>query len=166
MLVIFGLNLLESHNPPKALELLAKDQDGLLRILKDCEEDPFKTLPGPQLSADTKSELRKISLLRNLLHVSEGKVDFRPQALESESNFSNNLNPYGSLVGVNGTNSFGNFDPKEMDDALLKSPMFRSDSDTHSLDTVDWSGFCIVLRNFIPIGHPQGHLVCYAKGRA
>ena len=125
MLVIIGLNLLENYNSRDVLELLGKDQDDLLRILNECEEDPFKALPGPQLAADTMSELRKISLLRNLLDVSEGKVDYGPQVLKSRSNFSDNINKYGGLVGVNGMKPFGNFDPKEMDEALSKSPFFR-----------------------------------------
>ncbi len=61
------------------------------------------------------------------------------------------------LVGVTDTNSFGDFDPKEMYNVLLKSKVFVKDADIGTLDPVGWS---LQMMEFLPIGFPEGYLVC------
>lgn len=43
------------------------------------------------------------------------------------------------LVGVTGINRFGDFNPKEMYNALSKSKVFIKDIDISTLDLVGWS---------------------------
>ena len=90
-------------------------------------------------------------------------VDCRQHTLDQEYAMGDNLNLYGILVGVTGTNRFGDFDPKEMCDALLKSKVFVKDADIGSLDTVRWS---MQMMEFLPIGFPKGYLVCHSERRA
>ncbi len=64
------------------------------------------------------------------------------------------------LVGVTGTNQFGDYNPKEMYNALLKSKVFSKDSDIGTLDTMGWS---MQMMEFLPIGFPEGHLVTSSR---
>ena len=101
-----------------------------------------------------------ISLVRGLFELSGGLVDCRQHALDQEYTISDNLNLYMILVGVTGTNRFGDFDPKEMYDALSKSKVFVKDTDIGTLDLVGWS---LQMMEFLPIGFPEGYLVCYSE---
>ncbi len=87
-------------------------------------------------------------------------MDCRQHTLDQEYAMGDNLNLYGILVGVTGTNRFGDFDPKEMCDALLKSKVFVKDADIGSLDTVRWS---MQMMEFLPIGFPEGYLVTLSR---
>ncbi len=145
------------------LELLAKDQADLLQPFQKCHTDPFKALSERKAPIKTLYglELQMISLVRGLFELSGGIVDCRQHALDQEYTISDNLNLYMILVGVTGTNRFGDFDPKEMYDALSKSKVFVKDTGT--LDLVGWS---LQMMEFLPIGFPEGHLVCYSERRA
>ena len=90
-------------------------------------------------------------------------MDYRQHALDQEYTISDNLNLYRTLVGVTDTNSFGDFDPKEMYNMLLKSNVFVKDADIGTLDTVGWS---LQMMEFLPIGFAEGYLVCYSEQRA
>ncbi len=78
-------------------------------------------------------------MVRALLELSGGMVDCRQHSLDQEYTISDNFNLYKILVGVTGTNWFGNFDPNEMCNALLKSKVFIDDADIGTLDTTGWS---------------------------
>ena len=100
------------------------------------------------------SELQMISLVRGLLELSGGIVDYQQYALDQGYTISDNLNLYMVLVGVTGINQFGDFDPKEMHNALLKSKVFSKDLDIGTLDTMGWS---MQMMEFLPIGFPEGY---------
>ena len=104
-----------------------------------------------------------ISLIRAVLELAGGMVDCRQHVLGQEYAISDNFNLYKILVGVSGTNWFGNFDPKEMSNALLKSKVFNDDADIGTLDTVGWS---MQMMEFLPIGFPEGYLVRDRERRA
>jgi len=59
--------------------------------------------------------------------VAGGIVDCRKHALDQEYTISDNFNLYMILVGVTGTNRLGDFDPKKMYNASLKSKIFVKD---------------------------------------
>ena len=82
-------------------------------------------------------------------------MDCRQHILDQDYTISDNLNLYMILVGVTGTNQFGNFDPKKLYSALLKSEVFE-DSDIGTLDPLRWS---MRMMEFLPIGFPEGYLV-------
>ena len=96
-----------------------------------------------------------ISLVRLLFELSGGLVDCRQHILDQDYTIGDNLNLYMILVGVTGTNQFGNFDPQKMHSALSKSKVFE-DSDIGTLDTLVWS---MRMVEFLPIGFPEGYLV-------
>ena len=162
--MFLGLNRQRSYDSYEALELLAKDQADLLQPFQKCHTDPFKKLSEHKAPIKTLhgSELQIISLVRGLFELSGGIVDSRQHALDQEYTFSDNLNLYMVLVGVTGTNRFGDFDPEEMYSALLKSKVFE-DSDISTLDTIGWS---MRMMKFLPIGFPEGYLVIYCERRA
>ncbi len=81
-------------------------------------------------------KLHNISLLRCLLKFSGGRVKRRQHALDSEHSISDNINLFDLLIGIVDTNPFGNFDSKQMHDALSKSKIFAEDSDMSTLNTV------------------------------
>ena len=162
--MFLGLNRQQNYDSYEALELLAKDQADLLQPFEKCHTDPFKTLSERKAPIKTLygSELQMISLVRLLFELSGGIVECRQHTLDQEYTISDNLNLYIILVGVTGTNRFGEFDPKEMYSALLKSKVFE-DSDISTLDTVGWS---MRMMEFLPIGFPEGYLVIYCEQRA
>lgn len=163
--MFLGLSSLRSYDSREALELLAKDQANLLQPFQKCYTDPFKALSEPKALTKTlhSSELQMISLVRGLLELSGGIVDCRQHALDQEYAISDNLNLYRILVGVTDTNSFGDFDPKEMYNMLLKSNVFVKDAEIGTLDPVGWS---LQMMHFLPIGFPEGYMVCYSERRA
>ncbi|KAL9045088.1 MAG: hypothetical protein Q9214_001826 [Letrouitia sp. 1 TL-2023] len=132
---------MRSYDSCEGLELLAKDQADLLQPFQGCHKDPFKALAGPMvpIKKSKGSELQIISLVRGLLELSGGTVDHRQHAFDQEYTISDNLDLYGTLVGVTNKNQFGDFDPKEMYNALLKSKVFVKDADVGTLDTVGWN---------------------------
>ncbi len=87
-------------------------------------------------------------------------MDCRQHALDQGYTISDNLNLCMVLVGVTGTIQFGDFDPKEMHNALLKSKVFFKDSDIDTLDTMGWS---MQMMEFLPIGFPEGYLVTLSR---
>lgn len=160
--MFLGLDQQRNYDSHEAVELLAKDQADLLQPFQECYTDPFKALS--ERKAPIKmlhgSELQIISLVRGLLELSGGIVDCRQHALDQGYTISDNLNLYMVLVGVTGTNQFGDCDPKEMHNALLKSKVFSKDSDIGTLDTMGWS---MQMMEFLPIGFPEGHLVTSSR---
>jgi hypothetical protein len=82
--VFLGLNSLRSYDSCEALELLAKDQAGLLQPFQKCHTDPLKVLSEGKAPIKTLrgSELQMISLVRGLFELSGGIVDCRQHALD------------------------------------------------------------------------------------
>jgi len=163
--VFLGLNGQRSYDSSEALELFAKDQADVLQPFQKCHTNPFRALSDCKAPIKTLhgSELQTISLVRGLFELAGGIVDCRQHALDQEYTISDNFNLYMILVGVTGTNLFGDFDPKEMYNALLKSKVFVKDSDIGILDIVGWSR---KMKEFLPIGFPEGYLVLYREQRA
>lgn len=101
--------------------------------------DPFKTLSEPKPTMTLhRRERQIIFLLRHLLKLSSGKVDYQQHAFKQGFTSNDNVSLYGALVGVAGKNPFGDFDTKQMQDALLKSKNFDV-GDITILNTVEWS---------------------------
>ena len=102
------------------------------------------------------AETQIISLVQALLDLSRGVVDSR-QKFNQEYSSNDNFDLYKSLVGVNGTNCFGNFDPNKLYNALLTSK---------ALTTLNIVERTEEMMRSLPIGFPEGHLVCYLEQRA
>ncbi len=144
---------------------LCERPSDLLQPIQKCYTDPFKALSECEAPIKTLQGLepQMISLVQGLFEFSGGIVDCRQHALDQDYTASDNLNLYMILVGVAGTKRFGDFDPKEISEALLKSKVFVKDSDIGTLDTVGWSK---QIMRFLPIGFPEGHLVLHCERRA
>ena len=159
--MFIGLNSQWNYDSCETLELFAKDQADLLQPFQQCHTDPFKTLS--ESKAPINSEIQMISLVRALLELSGGMVDCRQHAFDQQYAISDNLNLCKILVGITDENWFGNFDPNEMYDALLKCKVFITDADIGTLDTVKWS---MQMMQYLPIGFPVGYLVRYLERQA
>jgi hypothetical protein len=160
--VFLGLTLLKDYDIPPALELLRKDRDELLQAFQNGQDELLQAFwrdhtdlfPG-STSAQRSAEFQRISLLRCLLVFSGGKDDIRQHRFAPEYTASDNVNLYGSLVGITGSNCFGNFDSQVILDALSKSKVFTHD-DIRTLDIVKLTS---QMMTSLPIGFPQGYLV-------
>jgi hypothetical protein len=151
-LLFLVLNLLNDYDAAPVLELLRKDQDELLQAFRKDHTDLFKAAPAnPQRIA----EFHRISLLRRLFVFSGGRDDFLQRKIDPKYTANDNVNLYGSFVGVTGSNRFGNFDSQAMLSALSKSKVF-TDEDIRTLNIVELSGQMLAS---LPIGFPQGYLV-------
>jgi len=157
--------LLGNYDSPLALDLLAKDQDDLLQPFRKSHTDLFEAILENEVPVKTLecSKLQTISLVRGLLEFSGGRVECRQHAFDQEHTTSDNTRLCGLLIGITGTNRFGNFDSKQMHDALLKSKIFADDPDISALDTVKWS---TQMLEIVPFGLSKGYLVGYPEGRA
>jgi len=124
--------LLRNYNSHQALELLAKSQEDLLK--------PFYKSHSleNQASIDTSedSDRQTIFLGRSLLEFCGGREKVRQHTLDQGFTTSDNLHLYGLLIGITGTNRFGDFDPDQMHKTLLKFKVFSEDKDISPLNTV------------------------------
>lgn len=85
------------------------------------------------------SETQEISLVRGLLELSGGVVDHQQHAFDQEYTVGDNFDLCKALVGVTDTNPFGDFDPTEMYNTLLKSKGFLNDTDISPFVMAVWS---------------------------
>lgn len=144
--MFLALNLLQEYDTHSAIRLLEKDQD---KVLQAFGKDPADLLKaGSANHRNPKSELHIIALLRGLLEFCDGRKDFHQHGFDEECTANDNVNFYGSFVGVTGSNFFGNFDPQAMRSALSKSKVY-ADIDVHTLDIIRLSGQMV---RFLPIG--------------
>lgn len=154
--MFLALNLLQNYDTPSAIHLLEKDQEELLQAFR---KDPAGLLKAVSAKCQNlKSEFHIIALLRGLLEFCEGRTDFHQHKFDQECTANDNVNLYGSLVGVTGSNCFGNFDSQAMRSALSKSKAY-ADEDVHTLDITELSSQMI---RFLPIGF-QSDLVGYSR---
>ena len=135
-----------SYESWEALELLSKDTAQLLQPFQDCCTNPLKDLSERGTPTWRSSELQTIFLIRLLVELSGGFVDRRQHTFDQGYTSSENLSLYGSLIGVTGTNPFGDFDAEDMHNALLQSRIFAGEE---GFDTVAWK--LHVVQN-LPIG--------------
>lgn len=161
-LVFLGLNASRDYDSCECLKLLAKDQADLLQPVQKCHADPFRPLSKPMAPIKTSQglEIQAISLVRGLLELSNGVVDCRQHAFDQYYAISDNFDLCKMLVGVTGTKQFGDFDPKEIYASLLKSRVFVNDTVLSTLDVVAWS---MQMMDFLPIGFPDGYLICFVS---
>jgi hypothetical protein len=148
--VFLSLNLLKDYDTPLVLELLGKDQDELLQAFRKDYTDLFVSA-----NAQQSIEFHNISLLRRLFVFSGGRDDLWQRKFDPKYTVNDNVNLYGSLVGIAGSNRFGSFDLQAILKALSKSKVFTND-DICTLDIVNLTSQMIA---FLPIGFPQGYLV-------
>ena len=160
--MFLGLNLLGNYDSPPALALLTRDQDNLLQSVQNGYRDLSKIASEQATSVKMVEclELQTISLLRGVLELCGGRVECRQHAHDQEYTASENAAIYGSLIGITGTNRFGNFDLKQMHNALVKSKVFAEDREFSASNAVEWS---MIMMNYLPIGFPEGYLVRYLK---
>lgn len=142
LLLIIGLSLLEDYDNPAAREALDKDEEEILQVIQ-----------GDPRCADVQT----IALARLLLEFSGGKANFSQHNFDEEYTADDNANLYGSLIGITGTNSFGNLSVGKMMNALSKSNVFTTDE----VRTLDIAELSRRMMDILPIGFSSGYLVRY-----
>jgi hypothetical protein len=166
-LLFIALNLVDDYNTPVVHELLEKDEDELLQPLWDLHTDittylpskidNFKARDGRLTAAQIEAAFHKLSLLRSLAEFAGIKRDVRQHKLDLSYSVNDNNNIYGSIFGISGSKRFGTFDSEKMIGALSKSPVFRG-ATIRKPDVMELSA---KLMSQLPIGFPDGYLVCY-----
>ena len=152
------------YDTPAVLELLEKHEDELLQPLWDLYTDLSDYLPSKIakardgcLTAAQNGADHKLSLVRFLAEFAGIKRDVRQHKLDLSYSVNYNANIYGSIFGISGSKRFGTFDSQKMLGALSKSPVFRGVT-IRKLDIMKLSA---TLMSQLPIGFPDGYLVCY-----
>ena len=143
--MLLALSLLKDYSTPTAIQLLEKDQN---RVLQAFEKSPdlFKAVSAN--SQNHKAKTQVIGLVQRLLIFAGGREDFHQFRLDRDYTAIDNVNFYGSLVSVTGSNRFGDFDLQSMLSALSKSKAITSED----IDALDISELRIQMMTFLPIG--------------
>lgn len=162
--MFLDLNLLRSYDSRLVLELLTKDEDDLLQSFWKSRRVLFETASEIETSMKMLEDLKlhNISLLWCLLKFSDDRMKRWQHTLDSEHSISDNINLFDLLIDIVDTNSFENFDSKQMQNALSKSKIFAEDLDMSTLNTVKWS---MQLMNFLLINFSKRYLIRYLKER-
>jgi hypothetical protein len=144
--LLLALSLLEDYNTASAIQLLEKDQDGLLQAFL---KDPADLLKAASAKCQNRrEETHIIGLVRRLLILAGSGEDFHQLGFDHEYTAIDNVNIYGSLVGVTGLNHFGNMDLQATLSALSRSKAITN-KDIHALDISELIG---QMMTFLPIG--------------
>jgi len=149
-LVINGLSLVKVSNCHITFDLLSKDQDQLLQVFRQDYTDLLAVIPTNQQNA----ELHRISLYWLLFASCGEEDDLGPRKLDPKYSASDNANMIGSLVGITGSNRFGDYDLQAMLNALSNSRVFTND-----IRTLDIVYLTHEMTTSLPIGFPRGYLV-------
>lgn len=149
--MVNGLSLIKVSNCQLAFDLLRKDEDQLLQGFRQDYTNLLEDVPTYQRDA----EYHSISLYWSLLVSCGVKNDFRPRKFDPKYTAKDNANMIGSLVGISGSNCFGDFDSQAMLNALSHSKVFTQDE----ISMLDIANLTSKMTTSIPIGFPKGHLV-------
>ncbi len=144
--MLLALSLLQDYNTPSVIQLLEKDQDEVLQAFRKDPTDLFKAASAK--CQRRKAEAHLIGLVRRLFIFSGSQDDPHQLKLDQEYTAIDNFNLYGSLVGVAGSNRFGNFDLQGMLSALSRSKAITGEY----IDTLDIAGLRSQMMTFLPIG--------------
>jgi hypothetical protein len=168
LLLFIILNLVDAYDTPLVLDILRKDEDQLLDPLWNIYSDPFAYLPrkianleaeDEFLEAQNAAELHRLSLFRLVGEFAGAEMEVRQHRLDLGYTANYNHNILGSIISsISGSKPFGTFAPQKMLDALSKSPVFPDDT-ISKLDVIKLSA---ELMSRLPIGLPDGYLVCYS----
>lgn len=117
-LVFLFMNLENDHSSDDARKCLEMDQDGLLQSLQLALHIP---VPPKRTSLD---KTQSTSLVRALLKLSRGKIDFWQYTYAEEYTASENTDFYTSLFNITTTRQFGDFVPEKICKTLSSSLLF------------------------------------------
>jgi hypothetical protein len=154
--VLLALGLLEDYNTPSAIQLLEKNQDGVLQAFRKDPTDLFKAASAK--CQNRKAEAQLIGLIRRLLIFTGSPEDVHQLKFDQEYTAIDNHNLLGSLVSVTGSNRFRNFDLQAILSALYKSKAIANEY----IDTLDIAELIRKLMTLLPIGF-QSDLVRYPR---
>jgi hypothetical protein len=157
--------LLSCYDGDVALGLLGKSEDQVLAWFcafenpsksKDAREAAVRRFRSVAVTtvSEYDSEIHFMSLLRHLLIFSGRNSDIWQRRTHSAYTANDNANAYGSVVDVQGSNSFGGLCSQELIDALLKSPLFNDITTPEYIKQLS-----IAMLATLHIGFPEGFLV-------
>ncbi|KAG4412400.1 hypothetical protein IFR04_014468 [Cadophora malorum] len=145
-LVLLALSLLEDYNTPSAIQLLEKNQDGVLQAFRKDSTDLFKAMSAK--CQNRKAEAQLIGLVRRVFIFADGLEDVHQLQFDQEYTAIDNHNLLGSLVGVTGSSRFRNFDLEAILNALSRSKAITNEC----IDALDIAELISQLTASIPIG--------------
>ena len=144
--MLLALSLLEDYNTPSAIQLLEKNQDGVLQAFRKDPADLFKAAStGCQ---NRKAETHFIGLIRRVFIFAGGLEDVHQLKFDHECTAIDNLNKLGSLVSITGSICFRNSDLQAILSALYKSKAIANEY----IDTLDIAELISKLMTLLPIG--------------
>lgn len=153
LLVLF-LNLEGNYYSYKAHKFFESTQGELLDILE--------VFFSVSVSAkEPRHEAHTISLGRAFLELSGGGVDLRQHGFAEEYTASDNADIYAELLGIKRTRQFGDFDPEEMYDTLLRSPVFSG----MEIGLQELGVWTTKMMESLHVGFRKGYLVRSLEGR-
>lgn len=156
--MLLALSLLEDYNTPLAIQLLEKNQDGVLQAFRKDSTDIFKAMSAK--CQNRKAEAQLIGLAQRLLVFAGSPGDVHQLQFDQEYTAIDNHNLLGSLVSVTGSSRFRNFDLQAILSALYKSKAITNEY----IDTLDIAELIGKLMTLLPIGF-QSNLVRYSRVR-
>jgi hypothetical protein len=122
-------------------------------VLQAFGKDPADLFKATSAKCrNRKAEAHLIGLVRRLLILAGGPEDPHQLQFDQEYTPIDNLNLYGSLVGVTGSNRFGNFDLQAMLSALSGSKAITDEY----IDTLDIAELSSQMMTSLPIGFQSG----------
>ena len=148
--MLLALILLGDYNNPSAIQLLEKDQDGLLKAFRKDLADLFKATE----CQNRKVETHRIGLVRRVFMIAGGLENAHQLKFGQESTAIGNLNLLGSFVGIPGSIAVRNFNLRALRSALSRSKAITNDY----IDTLDIAKLISQLMTSLLIGF-QSNLV-------
>ena len=154
--MLLFLNLENNYNSKDAQTYLESDQDELLKSLQS-------SIRIPVIPKRTKRDESQITfLVRALLELSGGRVDFRQHGFAEEYTASQNADLCASIFEITRKNQFGDFDSEEMCKSVSKSPVFSK----VAISLQNLESRTTRMRDFLCVGFPDRYLVRSIKGRS
>jgi hypothetical protein len=144
--VLLALSLLEDYNTPSAIQLLEKNQDGVLQAFRIDSTDLFKATSAK--CQNRKAEAQLIRLVRRVFIFADGLEDVHQLKFDNEFTAIDNLNKLGSLISITGSICFRNFDLQAILSALYKSKAITNEY----INTLDIAELISKLMTLLPIG--------------
>ena len=154
--MLLALSLLEDYKTPSAIQLLEKNQDGVLQAFGKDPADLFKAASAG--CQERKAETHLIGLVRRVFLFAGGLEDVYQLKFDHECTAIDNINRLGSLVSITGSIWFRNSDLQAILSALYESKAITN----KYINTLDIATLIRKLMTLFSIGL-QSNWVWYSR---
>ena len=149
------LNLEKDHSSNEVQTYLNFDRKELLETLLGNLQFPLPNATGKQTERTCLDETQRTAIVRCLLELSGGRVDFCQHRFAEDSTINDNADICASLFNITRSNQFGDFDAQEICNTLSKSPIFTG-TIIRTKDLREWAA---KMMDSLFLGFPEGYLV-------